>query len=854
MKDDLSEVERIYHEALEQPIDTRADWVEQRCAHRPELIERVTALLRYADADESWPSLAMAVRQELVDALENASPAFPGGGRIGPYRVIEELGRGGMGRVFLAEREDVGKQVAIKVVHGILASPDRARRFRLEQRVLARLDHPGIVPLIDVGATDEDLPFFVMERIGGIPITRWVEQMDATLEQRLDLMLEVCGAVQYAHRNLVVHRDIKPSNVLVTDDGRPKLLDFGVAKLLDDDVDAGVTETEARIFTLAYAAPEQLSGEPITTATDVYQLGVLLYEMLAGVPPFEVSTLAPAEAYHVITTAEPRPPSRVQARPPGGSASTAESRPTDRLRRRTRGDVDRIVLKCLEKDPSHRYASVEALAGDLRRFLEGRPITARPGGVLYRSRKFVRRHRMLSAACAVALLYAGTVSVQNRAIAKAGERAEREAATARRVADFLVTLFARADPRQAAADTVSVLHLVETAADQVRDDLALDAEIRASIQETLGRVYFELGRYTAADSLLSETVEVRRELGGDEDLEVARAMNYLGQVAWASGELDRADSLNNFVLRIRERELGTRNEDYFQTLQNQGTVRYAQGRYTEAEQILREAADIAHDIREGPHEDLSIVLNNLANAIWASGRRDEARQVMREGLAVDRALYAGDHPDIALRLDNLAFMANESGDHEEALRLGREALEMYDRVYTEPNPNTAFALSTVAQASFSLGDTTRADSLHRAAIELQTTLLGPEHMDVLVARAAYAAFLFRAGQLDRAEQSYGAVIEQTGRILGTDHPRYAQLLGSLASVVEARGDSVRALTLLEEAWQRGRESLGSEHPWVVETGQRLTRVLIESGDTTAARAVETALPDSTPPSPAGPAN
>ena len=842
MNDDLREIEEIYHEALAQPVEVRAAWLRERCAQHPEVLRRVAVLLRYGEDDESWHSLAWAVRHELAGALGDTAPDLAEGVRIGPYRTIEELGRGGMGRVFLAEREDVGKRVAIKVVHGALASPDRLRRFRTEQRVLAGLEHAGIVPLIDVGVTDEGLPFFVMERVDGLPITQWIERTDASLEERLALLLEVCDAVQYAHRNLVVHRDIKPSNVLVTTDGRPKLLDFGVAKLMDEH--KSETATETRVFTLAYAAPEQLTGAPVTTTTDVYQLGALLYEMLAGTPPFDVSALAPADAFRIITTTEPRPPSRVPADGSINGPAPRSASPPERVKRRARGDVDRIVLKCLAKEPAHRYASVEALAGDIRRFLDGHPIVAQPAGALYRARKFVRRHRVLSAACLVGVLYAGTVTVQNRAITRASTRAEREAATARRVSDFLVSLFSRADPREAAADTLSPLQLVETAAEQVREDLALDPEIRASMQEALGRVYLELGRYTSADSLLTEAVDVRRTIGGDHDLETARALNYLGEVAWAKGEMDRADSLNERVLAVRAQALGTQHEDYFQTLQNQGTVRYAQGRYTEAEQILTEAAAIARAIHDGPHEDLSMVLNNLANAIAASGRHEEAGQVMREALEVDRALYGGDHPDIALRLDNLAFMAHESEDYEEALRLGREALDMYGRVYTEPNPNTAFALTTVAYASFALGDTAAADSLHRAAVALQTELLGSDHADAIVARAGYAAFLYRAGRLEEAEQAYAAVVEQTARVLGMEHPNYAQLLGSHARVVEESGDASRARAMLEEAWQRGRESLGTEHPWVVETGERLQRALLEAGDTSAAQAVEAALPDS----------
>jgi serine/threonine-protein kinase len=843
----LGEVERIFHEALERPHGTRRRWLEQRCAGDPRLLEAVVRLLRHHDEDEGWASLDGAIHGALDEALGEQDPGDrPRPERVGRYRILDELGRGGMGRVFLAEREDVGRRVALKVVQGALASPERVRRFEVEQRVLARLEHPNIAQLIDAGVTDDGTPFFVMERVDGVPITAWVERTDASLERCLEVVLRICDAVAYAHRNLVVHRDIKPANVLVTAGGDPKLLDFGVAKLLDEAGEDGLTGTATRVFTPTYASPEQLAGEPVTTATDVYQLGVLLYEVLAGTAPFDVSSLGPAEALRVVTSDDPPPPSRAPARPEprGASTAAATSRTHMRLKRRSRGDLDRIVLACLEKEPTRRYASVEALAQDLRRYLDGHPIEARPGGMLYRAGKFVRRHRVLSAACLAGVLWAGTVSLQNRAIARESERAEREAESARRVSDFLVELFALADPRTAATDSVSVLGLVEAAAERADEELADEPEIRASVQEALGRVHLELGRHDDADTLLAEALRLRRAAFGDDAVEVAAAMYQLGRVAWAKGELDRADSLNRRVLAIQERELGRSSPEFLMTLQNQGTVRYAQGRYDEAESLLAEAVALAREVHgDQPHQDVSIALNNLANAIWGAGRRDEARAVMREGLAVDRALYPGDHPDIALRLDNLAFMAATSGDWDEALRMGQEALDMYDRVYVEPNPNTGFALRTVADASFALGDTARADSLHLAGIDLHETLLGPEHPDAVSARAAYAAFLHRAGRTDEAESWFEAAVEETARVLGTEHPRYAQLLGSLADVVAERGDAARALELRGEAWERGRAALGEEHPWVIEAGGRLAGDLRAAGDSAAAAEVDAQLPD-----------
>jgi serine/threonine-protein kinase len=826
-----SEVERIFHEALDQPPESRRDWLEQRCGADRELFERVERLLRHDRADDSWPSLAGAVADNLDDALGVPRPQD----RIGPYRIIEELGHGGMGRVFLAEREDVGKRVAIKVVRGALASPDRLERFRSEQRILARLEHPGIAQLLDAGVMEDGTPYFVMDRIDGLPLNDWIERADLGLEARLQLFLRICDAVTYAHGQLVVHRDIKPSNVMVTADGQPKLLDFGVARLLDDEGDTALTTTHTRIFTPAYASPEQLVGRSVTAATDVWQLGVLLYEMLAGTLPFDVASLPPPAAAQIVTQEEPRPPSRAAAKGPPDAA---------RFRRRLRGDLDRIVLKCLEKDARRRYGSVEMLAQDLRRFLTGRPVAARAGGPLYRTRKFVRRHRVLTAAMIAALAWAGTVTVQNRAVARARETAEREADIARRVSDFLVDLFALARPTEAATDSVSVLTMVDSAAAQLRAGVDVDPAIEASMKEAIGRVYFELARYDEADSLLSDAVATRRTLLGEDHVETASAMYYLGQVAWANGQLDRADSLNESVLGIRRSQLGTRDSEYLMALQNQGTVRYGQARYEEAAEILTEALAIAREIHDEPHDDLSTILNNLANALWASGQREEARDMMEQSLDVGRRLHAGDHPNVAVRLDNLAFMSLQTGDPTSALRFGEEALDMYGRVYPGPHHNMTYPMATIADAAFQLGDTARADSTHRANVVLATDVLGEDHPDAIARRSDHAAFLFRASRYDESEAVYRDVISAMERASNETHPRFLYILRSFATVRQAQGEETEALSLLERAYETGTASLGSDDSRVVEAARALADALREAGDTSRAREIEAQLPDS----------
>jgi serine/threonine-protein kinase len=444
-------IESYFQEALDAAPGQRASVVARLCGGDRELEAAVEELLRHHD--EGGTSAPMDPGRVLGPVAEPTAPV-PGAAReattadfvgrtIGPFRLIRELGSGGMGRVFLAERVDLPRRVALKLVREPLASPERTSRFELEQRVLARLEHPAIAQLFDAGVTEDGAPWFAMEFVEGAPITAYCDRGRLTVDARIRLVLSVLDAVQYSHARLIVHRDLKPSNILVAAGGMPKLVDFGIAKLLDDQEDPGLTRTGLLMLTPSYAAPEQFAGGPVTTATDVYQIGAVLYELLTGATPFETGGRSLSEIERDIRTIEPKPPSsRVT------EARTASERGTspDRLRRRLRGDLDHIVAKALEKDPARRYASAADMAEDLRLFLAHEPVAARAQTPLERSRRFLRRHRVAAGVAAALLIYAATASIGLVRISAERDRAQREADTATRVSDFLVGVFAAADP------------------------------------------------------------------------------------------------------------------------------------------------------------------------------------------------------------------------------------------------------------------------------------------------------------------------------------------------------------------------------------------------------------------------
>jgi serine/threonine-protein kinase len=432
-----------------------------------------------------------------------------------------------MGTVYLAERVDgqFEQQVAIKLLKQGLPGEDARRRFLQERQILARLEHPGIARLLDGGVTAEGTPFFVMEHVEGRPVTAYCNEQNFGIEQRLRVFLEICDAVQYAHRNLVVHRDLKPSNILVDAAGRVKLLDFGIAKLLaegDDGAPAEATRSVLRAMTPEYAAPEQVRGDPVTTATDVYVLGVLLYELLAGQRPYRVGRGPISELERAILEEEPLRPS---ARTTGGAGLPGIG-PRE-LQRRLRGDLDGIVLKALEKEPERRYPSAEALATDIRRHLQGLPVSAHGDRLAYRTWKFARRHRLSMAAAGLGFLslIGGLIGTTWQA-----QRAAREARKAEVVKDFLKSLFSASDPKEAQGKERTARQLLEDGARRIETELKDQPEVQSEVARLIAAVYRELGEYDRAAPLLSADLERHRKLDGPRSLAVAESLTQLADV------------------------------------------------------------------------------------------------------------------------------------------------------------------------------------------------------------------------------------------------------------------------------------------------------------------------------------
>ena len=790
---------------------------------------------------------------------ESSDPRLPWD-RVGRYRLLRELGRGGMGTVYLAERDDdFRQQVAVKVLHPAIADAGVSDRFLHERQILASLRHPHIASLLDGGTTTDGTPWFAMELVDGVRIDRWCDDRELSVEDRIRLFLDVCDAVWTAHRNLVVHRDLKPSNVLVTDDGDVALLDFGIAKLLDEGAPRdAVTRSQFPMMTPEYASPEQVRGEPVTTATDVYSLGVMLYELLTGLRPHRLATRTPSEIERLVAETRPTPPSRAVAggaRPGGPDApESEEDAALERIRsarvrgttpeglaRRLRGDLDLVVLTALARDPARRYDSAEKLAEDLRRFLAGRPLHARPDSTAYRWSLFVRRHR-LGVAAAGALLTSllaglgGTVwqareaREQARAAASERDRAHREALTAERVAAFLVGLFQHADPQVAQGRTPTVAEALETGADRISRELESEPAVRATLLASIAEVRRGLGDYEQARRLAEESLALRRTALGPLDPATAESLHLLAGIVHYEGDLGRAEALHRLALWQRRELLGERHPDVATSLDELADVHYDEGRYDAAEAVYREALEIRREALGQLHEDVATSLNSVGQILYVQGRAQEAEPFLREALAQRRFLLEPEHPDLASSLNNLAVIVDELGDLDAAIPLYRQALEARRRVLGDDHPKVAINLNNLATALVEGGRADEgAEAMLLEAHALTERTLGPGHRRIALISTNLGRLYLDAGRWEEAEQAQRRALEVRRAQLDEEHPDITLNLAYLAAVQRARGDVEGAVAAYRDVIARYGAVLDADHPRLLTSRVRLGQCLGDLG-------------------------
>jgi eukaryotic-like serine/threonine-protein kinase len=787
-------IQSVFHEAADLPRSELHAYLRVACEGDAELIAEVRALL---DEDAQGSSLLDRDLAEVAhDILSDSASAQPPFQNFGPYRIIRLLGEGGMGIVYLAERDDLRNSVAIKILRDAWLSPARRDRFAIEQRTLAQLVHPSIARLYDADTSADGTPFFVMEYVEGVPLAEYCRRRDCSLRERLVLFRSVCEAVQYAHQRAVIHRDLKPSNILVKDDGSIRLLDFGIAKHLENlgrAVDQ--TVTGLRLMTPAYAAPEQIRGEQVGIQADVYSLGVILYELLAGRLPFELANLTPAQAEKVLTEQAPEKPSAVAAR---NSPPAAGNRAPAVAGKSAWADLDVLCLTAMHKDSRRRYPSVEALARDIGHYLKGEPLEARPDTPGYRLRKFLTRNRdAVLAAGTVLAMIVGIVIFFTVRLAIARNAALAEAARTERIQKFMTNLFQGGDASAGPADDLRVVTLLDRGVAQARS-LDADPEVQAELYATLGAIYQQLGKLDQADALLNSALEKNKSRHGPDSAAVAENLVALGLLRDDQARLEEAQRLETEALAMSQRHLPANHPAVAKAMTALGRVQEDRGAYADAIKTLDQAIRL-EPATGASDPQLAATLYELANANFYAGNYDASEALNQRVLPMYRQIYGDRHPRVADILINLGAIKYDLGHYPEAEAYDRQALDIVQTWYGKDNPETAEDLTLLARALVKEKRYDEAAGLLGQSLAIKERVYGKVHPSVASSLNELGSLALKRDQYDAAEQDFTRMAEIYRRVYGEHHYLLAIALSNLASVYSAREQWPRAEKLFRQA-------------------------------------------------------
>ena len=836
---------------METAPEQRAALIAEACGTDAELRHQVET---YLAADEEAQPFMHDSPAHLLATLpdENLRAAPVVGHRIGAYQVLKEIGRGGMGTVYLAERADSQYQqrVAIKVVRRGMDSEVILRRFLTERQILARLHHPNIARILDGGTTEDGLPYIVMEHIEGQPIDEYCDEHKLNTTRRIELFRAACTAVQFAHQNLIVHRDLKPSNILVAADGKPKLLDFGIAKLLNPEnfpQALARTGTFVRLMTPFYASPEQVRGLPITTTSDIYALGVLLYELLTGHRPYRAKDYSLSEIERAICETEPEPPSvainRIEETfTPDGNESISltpelvsrirEGHP-ERLRRRLAGDLDNIVLMALRKEPTRRYSSVEEFSRDLKRHLLGLPVTARKDTFGYRSAKFIKRHKvgMTLAVFIVITIIAFSIQtlVQSARVARERDKAEK-------VSAFLADLFKVSDPSEARGNTVTAREILDRGAARLERELQDQPEVQATLMDNIGQVYESLGLYQNALALLEKSLRTRRGLFTNEHAQVAESLVHVASVQRALGQSEAAERSLREALNVRRNINGNEHQSVAETLTLLSLLMSERRDYAAAEPLAREALQLLRTAYGAEHAEVAKGLRNLAQIMYRKNDLPASQALFREALAMCRKTLGNEHAETAQTLNDFAIsfeqvLWNDPDDKDlpEAEAMMREALNIRRKLYGENHPKVVESLHNLAVLmDSSNGGYSVSVPYLKDALNAKRRLYGDMHPDVSESMRLLGTILGAKGEYDESESLLRQAADIRRKLYGEGHASVGKTLNRLTRTLYDRDGPAAAESTLRQALSIQRQTLSGSDPELGITLVELGRVLVET--------------------------
>ena len=819
-----NKAKEIFQTALVLAAAERREFIEREASGDEEIKREVETLL---EAYEEAGTFIVAPVASIADFVESGQNASAVGREIGAYQILREIGRGGMGSVYLAQRADkeFQKKVALKLIKRGFDTDEIVRHFRNERQILANLEHPNIARLLDGGATSDGLPYLVMEYVEGTKLTLFCDEHHFELNQRLELFLAVCSAVSYAHRNLIVHRDLKPSNILVTEEGSPKLLDFGIAKLLTPtgDFGNGETATNFNVMTPEYASPEQVRGLPVSTSTDVYSLGVILFELLTGSRPYDFPSRNLEEIVRTICEFDTvRPSSAANSKLKiENPKSPNEANPKSKIQnpKLLRGDLDNIILKAMRKEPERRYLSVEQLSEDIRRYLKGLPVSAREDTFAYRTSKFIGRNKVgVAAVGSVALsLIAGLIGTTRNA-----RIARRQRDKAERINRFLQKMLASPDPRAVGKDA-KIVEVLRLAANSIEKDFAGQPEIVADLSSTIGLTFLSLGQTDSAESYLTDALRIRSRLLGFENPATAISLNNYGKLLQAKGDLRSAEKYFRRSLSILRRARQTEALDLAAVLGNLGYLLMLEAKYEEAKEAHREELALLRNHLGEIHAEFARTLGNLANIFSVTGDKKTAEPMHREALAVTQKFYGGEHPDVALAMLHLAItLASTKSD--EAEDLFRKSLALRRRFFGNEHTETAWALFYLGDILMRKGDYEQGADYAREILSYRGRSIPETHSVIHSALLLLArCFLGDHRPLD-AEKLIRECLHLRQETLPPGHWLIATTNGYLADCLLQTGRFTEALPLLEENYKALLSQFGADHEHTKQALERFNKL------------------------------
>jgi serine/threonine-protein kinase len=814
-------VKKLFEAAADLAPHERAVLLSNECDGDDSLRREVESLL---DSDAQTDAF---IEQPVLEMPRDLFPEPPDeslvGRQFGAYQIIREIGRGGLGAVYLAARADdeYRKQVAIKLIRRGLDTEDILQRFRNERQILAELDHPNIARLIDGGTTEDGLPYFVMDYVNGEPIGAYCDAHNLSTTERLTLFRKVCAAVTYAHQNLVIHRDLKPSNILVAADGEPRLLDFGIAKLLGPEEEAlAPTMAGQRIMTPEYASPEQVKGERITTVSDVYSLGVLLYELLTGRRPYRLKTRTAEEIAHAITAQEPARPSTAVTQNNSLSPKSAIRDPKS-----LRGDLDNIVLMAMRKEPARRYASVGQFSEDIRRHLAGLPVVARKDTVSYRGGKFINRHRIGVAAAALILLslLGGIIATLIQVRTARRERAKAEA-----ISIFLGrTLNANPDRNPKGQPTVQDI-LQDASRRLAAEELSDQPEVRAELQRIIGESYLSLSQYDLAEQNLTAALETQTRLTGEDSIAALRTGISLASL-WAAAKGDYAKANTFYLAKLpllrAEQKKGNLSADYLNSALNGfALLRRAQGDSKQAEALLREEITLIPYISSEHKKNAGVAQAVLALTLADQGKFDEAIKIVREKIVAIREKSDEASSELAANLTGLGSFLLENGQTGESLERLREAEGIYRKLYGEANLQLGDNLRLQAQALFSEATYSEAEDRLTETLKIYRAATNPKFINYATALMVQGMIFSQTGRIDEAEKLLREAVRIRTENMPETHFLRATANGALGEFLTAQSRFSDAEPFLVASYESLKKSQTENSPRRRRALQRLANL------------------------------